>query len=198
MIFPPGGNTRSGGLERSCAAARGTTPVTTRAVPTATGITPTTATTIWGSVWCCVLPMFFRPFFWFRHPAGRRTGTPVPAAFRQCRPTRASGFTCRGEGRRTAPDRSGPRARRKAGRGAGHRPRRAHSEAGARPGQSWPAVPRPAHLSSGSPRRPGPAASAARVCLIQPPNSLPMPITMRLTCSYWPALSHCHRFDRRK
>ena len=57
----PGGNTRSGSLERSCAAARGTTTLTTRAVPTATGIHPTTATTTWGFVWCCVLPMFLPP-----------------------------------------------------------------------------------------------------------------------------------------
>ena len=143
MLRAPGGNTRPGSLERSCAAVRGTTLLTTRAVPAATGINPTTVTTTWASVWCCVLPMFFSPFFWPCRNAGRRSGAPVPLVFRQCRLTRASGFACRGEGRRTAPDRSGPRACRKAGRDAGRCPRRAHSEAGARPGRRWPACPAP-------------------------------------------------------
>ena len=58
-------------------------------------------------------------FFWLRRQAQRCDGTPVPLAFRKCRPIRASGFAGRGEGRRTAPDASGPRARRKAGRHRG-------------------------------------------------------------------------------
>ena len=37
-----------------------------------------------------------------------------------------------------------------------------------------------------------PAASDERVCLIQPPSSLPMAVTMRLTCSYCPLLSQFH------
>ena len=68
---------------------------------------------------CCVLPMFFRPFFWFRRLAERRAGITMPRVFRKCRPTRDSGFAGRGEGRRTAPDPSGPRAGRKAGRQRG-------------------------------------------------------------------------------
>ena len=48
---------------------------------------------------------------------GRRTARrhTLPARFRQCGPIRISGFVRRGEGRRTAPGSSGPRARRKAG-----------------------------------------------------------------------------------
>lgn len=42
-----------------------------------------------------------------------------------------------------------------------------------------PAVARPFYLSAGDYR-----ATDNRVCLIQPPNNLPMPDTMRLTCSY--------------
>jgi len=72
---------------------------------------------------CCVLPTFFRPFFWFRRQAGRCAGTAVPVVFRKCRSIRASGLAGRGEGRRTAPDRSGPRAGRNAGRQRGNRPR---------------------------------------------------------------------------
>jgi formylglycine-generating enzyme required for sulfatase activity len=44
----------------------------------------------------------FRSFFWSSRRARRRAGTPVPLAFRKCRPIRASGFARRGEGRRTA------------------------------------------------------------------------------------------------
>jgi hypothetical protein len=48
----------------SCAVVPGTTPVTTHVVPSVTGINPKIGTTIWVFGWCCVLPMFFRPFFW--------------------------------------------------------------------------------------------------------------------------------------
>ena len=58
IILSPGGNARSGGLESSCAAARGTTIETTRAVRFATGITPATVTTTSVFAWCCVLPLF--------------------------------------------------------------------------------------------------------------------------------------------
>ncbi len=61
-------------LGRLCAAALGTITVTTRAVPIATGITPTTATTTWVFGWGC--PTFFPPFFWFRRQAGWRAGVP--------------------------------------------------------------------------------------------------------------------------
>jgi len=131
----PGGDIRPGSLERSFAAARGTTTVTTRAAPTATGTIPTTVTTTSAFGWCCVRPTSFSPFFWFRRqPAGRRSGAPAPTMLRKCGPIRASGFARRGEGRRTAPGRSGPRACREAGRHQGHRPRRADSQARARPG----------------------------------------------------------------
>jgi hypothetical protein len=146
MLLGLGGNARPGSLERSCAAVRSTTLLTTRAVPIATGINPTTVTTTWASVWCCVLPMFFNPFFWPRRQAGWRFGAPAPPTFRHCRLKREGAFPCRGEGRRTAPDRSGPRARpgaTGAGHTAGHCPRRAHSETGARPGRRWPACPAP-------------------------------------------------------
>lgn len=103
----------------SCAAARGATTGTKRAVPFATGFTPSTATTTSVFGWCCVLPTFFCPFFWFRREAGWCAGLTRPVAFRQCGSIRERGFARRGEGRRTAPDRSGPRARRKAGRHRG-------------------------------------------------------------------------------
>ena len=125
MILSLGGDTRPGGLEKSCAAARGTTIAISRAAPTVTGITPTTATTTTVFGWCCGRPMFFRPFFWFRHPGGTVSRDTHPGSFRQCGPIRASGWVRRGEGRRTALDRSGPRACREAGRSSGHRPRRA-------------------------------------------------------------------------
>jgi len=72
----PGSDARPGRLDRLCAAALGTITVTTRVVPIATGINPTIATTTWGFGWCCVLPMFFPPFFWFRRLAERRVDTP--------------------------------------------------------------------------------------------------------------------------
>ncbi len=182
------GSIQSGGLERSCAAVRGTTIEPTRAVPIATGINPTTATTTSASVWCCVLPTFFCPFFWSRPRAGRRAGPPGPVAFRKCGPIRVSGFARRGEGRRTAPDRSGPRACREAGRQPGHRPRRAHIETRARPGDRARRCPPPFHHPSrASPMLPladGLERAADWVCLIQPPRSLPTLATSRLACSY--------------
>jgi hypothetical protein len=88
----PGGDIRSGSLERSCGAARGTIIETTPAAPTATGITRAIGMTIAVFGWCCVLPTFFRPFFWFRRRAGRRAGTPVPVVFRKCRSIRAAAW----------------------------------------------------------------------------------------------------------
>jgi len=117
-------------------------------------------------------------------------------ALRKCGPIRASGFVRRGEGRRTAPDKSGPRACRKAGSYRGI----------ARTGRifklwhvqvSAPAVPRPAYPSfSGSPSLP--LAAVTRVCRIHPPNNFPIPAIMRLTCSYCPMLSQANCCDRRR
>jgi hypothetical protein len=187
--------TQSGGLGRSCAAARGTTIATTPAAPTATGITLTSGTTTSVFGWCCGLPTFFFPFFWSCRWAGRRAGTPVPRVPEMPADPR-SVFAGRGEGRRTAPDTSGPRARRKTGRYAGHRPRRAHTRTGARPGhgarRARPAYAQPAPASLARPRPDCPVGEADRVCLIQPPNRLPTLATMRLACSYWPLLSQCH------
>jgi len=146
----PGAGTRPGGLERSCAAARSTTTEITPAAPIATGINQTTATTS-GFGWYCGLPTFFRPFFWSRHAAERRAGTLVPDAFRKCGSIRASEFGRRGEGR-TTPDRSGPRARRKAWRkGASPAPGAYSSRGTARP--SRPPLPAPLFLTPPQVRR---------------------------------------------
>ena len=116
-------------------------------------------------------------FFWLRRQAQRCDGTPVPLAFRKCRPIRASGFAGRGEGRRTAPDASGPRARRKAGRHRGSARAGQIAKHGHGLAKRPPCPPRP---------RPGamPACSGATSR-----RSLPMPATLRLTCSYWPLLN---------
>ena len=98
ILALPGGDIRSGGLERSCGAVRGTIIETTPAAPTATGITLATGMTISAFGWCCVPPTFFSPFFWFRREAGRCVGTSVPVVFRKCLPIRVSGFAGRGEG----------------------------------------------------------------------------------------------------
>ena len=115
---------------------------------------------------------------------GRRAGTSVPAAFRQCGPSRMIGFDQRGEGRRTAPGRSGPRACHRARRHRGHRLRRAHIKARARPGRQARRCPPPPSLPAGPPRRTGPPAACARVVLIQPPNSRPISATSPLACWY--------------
>ena len=74
-------------------------------------------------------PLLLVMLFYFR--AWRRDSTTVLIAFQQCRLIRLSGFVCRGEGRRTAPDRSGPRTV-KAIRGiacAGHIHKLSHGQA---------------------------------------------------------------------
>jgi hypothetical protein len=80
------------------------------------------------------------------HPASSSGGAmPTAIALRHSRNAGRllCGFADRGETGRTAPDRSGLYACRKAGRNAGHRLREADRQAGARPSRKA-AVPRPA------------------------------------------------------
>ena len=96
---------------RSCAAVRGTIIETTRAVPTATGINPTTGTTISVSGWCCVLPRSSAPS---SGPACRRDGAPVaPGRWRSGNAGRSAraGLPAEAKEEEQRQTWSGPRAR---------------------------------------------------------------------------------------
>ena len=142
----PGRSIRSGGLERSCAAARGTITMTTRAVPTATGIIPTIATTtsVFGS--CCVLPRSSRPS---SGPAAARDGAPVhPYRLRSSNAGRSARVDLPAEAKEEE-QRQIRLVRAQAARqgNSGRCPRRAHSKIGR--GQAIkPAVARPTFHAS--------------------------------------------------
>ena len=187
----PGGDIRSGGLERSCAAARGTTIATTRAVPIATGINPTTATTTSVSGWCCVLPRSSAPS---SGSALGRDGAPEhPCRWRSGNAGRSA--------RTGLPAEAKEEEQRQTGLVRAHAARRGDTRGIARAGR----IRKPGHGLASAPAVPAPlsldrrlACCRRRVCLIQPPSSLPTPATMRLACSYWPLLSHSHWRARRR
>ena len=111
MIQAPRGNRWSGSLESLCAAARGTIIGTMRAVPIATGIIPIIATTISGFVWCCVRPRSSGPSSGCaRSLRNDRAAHPCRGCSGNAGRCANSVFVRRGEGRRTAPGRSGPYA----------------------------------------------------------------------------------------
>ena len=123
------GASRRGFLGRSgawCAAARGTTTVRTRVVPTATTPIPATATTI-SAFGCCVSPTSSSPLRPLPSTSGRARR---PRAFRKCRATtvaRPRRRNCGWLGRVPSARPSG---------------RRAHTEEGRLPGLD-PEAPRP-------------------------------------------------------
>jgi len=111
-----GSGAESGGLDRFCGAALGTTTMTTLAALTATGTHPTIATTTLGFGCVLGLPTFVCPFFWSGCDGSQAAcWASQTSAFQQCGPmaccVSSMVFARRGEGRGTAPDRSGPRAR---------------------------------------------------------------------------------------
>lgn len=78
-----------------------------------------------------------------RFPAERRAEAPASVVLQQCRSMRTRASSRRGEGRRTATDRSGPRACRKGRTIPGHRPRRAHTKTRATIRPARPSSPTP-------------------------------------------------------
>ena len=185
MIVLPIGINRPGHLGFTCAAVPGPTPITTPAAPTATTTTPTTATTTWAFEWCCVLPRFFRLFFWPGSAHAVHGG-----ALRPHRPAGCSGNACAGA-RALAQAEAKDEEQRQAGLARSQALRHSGTRGAAgdgrisKPGLArqriavLPAMPCPAPLrvQASSP------FAATRVCRSHPPSSRPTPATMRLACS---------------